>query len=331
MLSSDDEEPMGSPSPDSGIQKLEKMYADLQATPLQKDLTPLFGLAAALGGKDVSGFYQRPENQKERESRLANLASIISQRQMAKGMQEQRLQLAKDAQETKKEIATQNNEVKKLIAGQKMGPLGQKLTPAQESVDKKFGQDYAEFYAGGGSADTTRNIGQLEQIRDRLAKGEPLTGKAVGTIPDSIKAYVNPTALSAKQQVQESIQRTLRQILGAAFTEREGTQVIQRAYDDRLSPEENVKKLDRTINQMKNQLAAKNAAAKFYEQNGTLAGYNGSLPSLSTFDNESGAAAPDGATNAAPDMVMIEHQGKKYKIKPDKLADALKAGAKQVQ
>ena len=111
-----------------------------------------------------------------------------------------------------------------------------------KAVDQKYAQDYLDWSQGGG-ADAAANIGQIKSVLDRLASGEALTGKSVGLAPDFFNALVNPEALSAKQQVEEVVQRNLRAVLGAQFTQVEGERLISRAFDARLSPQENAKRV----------------------------------------------------------------------------------------
>lgn len=156
------------------------------------------------------------------------------------------------------------------------------LTKAQSAVDTTFGKDYAEYISGGGFADTKSQIDALEGVLQQLKSGkENLTGIRVGLTPSAIRPYVNPESLAAQQAVEQSVQRTLKKTLGGQFTEREGVLFMQRGYDPRLSMKENAKKLERMIGQLKAMAEAKQSAAEYFEANDTLAGYKGSIYTLS--------------------------------------------------
>ena len=71
------------------------------------------------------------------------------------------------------------------------------------------------------------------------------------------------------------VQRNLRIILGAQFTEEEGKRLIKRAYNPRLEESQNIKRLDRLINSMKKAREAQMAANKHFQEKGTLKGYKG--------------------------------------------------------
>lgn len=166
---------------------------------------------------------------------------------------------------------------------------GRKPTEAQKAVDTNFGKDYAEWVAGGGFADTQRQIAQLDEVVGKLKtkRGmfeQNLTGAGVGMTPDWLLNVVNPEAVSARNAVEEVAQRNLRLVLGAQFTEKEGERLIARAYNPSLSEAENAKRVERLLSQIKQAAAAKVSAGQYYEQHGTLRGWSGKLPTIADFD-----------------------------------------------
>jgi len=163
---------------------------------------------------------------------------------------------------------------------------GVNLTPAQKSVDEAFGKDYAEFVAGGGSADSRKQLSQIEEVGTALASGDNLTGPVLGLVPDFITAFTNPESVDVRERFEEVVQRNLRLVLGAQFTEKEGERLISRAYNPRLSEELNGQRVTRLLTQMGQAAAAKNRAAAYFEENGTLQGYQGKLPSINDFNIE---------------------------------------------
>lgn len=165
-----------------------------------------------------------------------------------------------------------------------------KPTEAQKAVDTTFGKEYAEWVAGGGMADTKRQIVQLEEVLGKLKSGANLTGPFIGNMPDAVLNVFNPASIETRNAVEEVVQRNLRLVLGAQFTEKEGERLIARAYNPALSEEENAKRVGRLLEQIKAGAAAKASAAQYYEQNGTLRGWSGKLPTIADFDPE---ARPD--------------------------------------
>jgi hypothetical protein len=153
---------------------------------------------------------------------------------------------------------------------------GVNLTPGQEAVDKKYAPDYAEFVLGGGFADAEKGVEQLKGVVADLESGAPLTGTlAARVLPENVRAVVDPASLDAQQLVEEVVQRNLRLVLGAQFTQQEGERLIARAYNPSLSPENNATRLRRLFAAMEKGLQARTEAAQYYEEHGTLQGYKG--------------------------------------------------------
>ena len=180
----------------------------------------------------------------------------------------------------------------------------QSLTVAQKKVDEEFGREYATLIAGGGLADVQKNLAQLDEVVTALEGGsDDLTGPFIGALPDWLKASALPKATAIQDAVEEVVQRNLRLILGAQFTEREGMRLIARAYNPRLEEAENVKRIRRLRDAIEAAARAKFAAAKYYEEWGTLVDYKGSMRfSLSdieaaTVGDPTEVNLPEGVTN----------------------------------
>ena len=151
------------------------------------------------------------------------------------------------------------------------------FTPGQKALDKAFGKEFASFIASGGAADAKKNLKQLREVAERLDSGkeDDLTGPIVGNIPNFIRTFVAPRSLAVQEQVEEVVQRNLRIILGAQFTEKEGVRLIARAFNPALSEQENARRLRRLITAMEGAIEAKLKAAQYFQDNGTLVGYDG--------------------------------------------------------
>jgi len=197
-----------------------------------------------------------------------------------------------------------------------------KMPPGPKAVDERYAQDYLDWSQGGG-ADAAANMGQIKSVLDRLASGEALTGKSVGLAPDFFNALVNPEALGAKQQVEEVVQRNLRAVLGAQFTQVEGERLISRAFDARLSPQENVKRLRKLFMQMQTAAQQKQAMAEYYEANETLRGYKGKQPKMQDFYDA--LSTPDAPPKGSVDVKGPD--GKTYRFPDKKSADEFRKSA----
>lgn len=159
---------------------------------------------------------------------------------------------------------------------------GEKLTPLQEAADKKFSDDYVAWKAGGGTT-ATKNIAQIKSVMDKLHNKEPLTGPMTGIMPDVVLAFTNPNSLDARQRVEQVAQESLRTILGAQFTQKEGENFIARVYDPKLSPEKNASRLRAMFMQLETAANQKQAMVDYADKHGTLRGYTGTQPSINDF------------------------------------------------
>lgn len=145
-----------------------------------------------------------------------------------------------------------------------------------DPMDKAYATQYGQQVLGGGNVDAAKNLSQLRDVQGRLESGkENLTGPMLGMVPDSVKAYTNPGAVDAKDTVEEVVQRNLREILGAQFTQKEGDRLIARAYNPSLEEKDNAKRVARLATAMEEALKAKQAAATYFQKNGTMRGFQG--------------------------------------------------------
>jgi hypothetical protein len=147
------------------------------------------------------------------------------------------------------------------------------LTPAQEQADKKFADEYVAWRNTGGMPTLNRQLEQLQDALNILRTNDTITGPVLGRMPKWIQQAVDARAPDVRAQVEDVIQRSLRQILGAQFTQVEGERMIARAFDPEQQEKSNVGRLTRVIEELRGQGAAKEASSRFFEKNGTLQGY----------------------------------------------------------
>jgi hypothetical protein len=160
---------------------------------------------------------------------------------------------------------------------------------APKKIDEKFADQFIDWTVGGGFADVQKSLTQLETAISSLENSPEgtITGKTIGVTPQDVLKLTNPQAVATKEAVEEIVQRNLRLILGAAFTEKEGERLIARAYNPALSQQENVRRGRLLQSQIFEAAKAKQDAVEFYNQNGTLFGWQGKLfNSTNDFLNE---------------------------------------------
>lgn len=180
---------------------------------------------------------------------------------------------------------------------------------AGNAVDKGFGEEYVKFATGGGAADAAKGLSQLNEVLGALNRPKAmLSGPMLGSMPDMVKKFTNPGAIAMRERVEDVAQRSMRAILGGQFAEKEGENVIKRAYNQNLSEPENAIRVGRLFEQLKQAYEAKQSATRYFEQNGTLQGWKGKLPSMGDFDPQQVSGAISGLPSALSPAEQTELQ-----------------------
>ena len=145
------------------------------------------------------------------------------------------------------------------------------LTPAQLKEDESFGTAILEEDKK--LLTYKKDEADLKDAMRVLGSGQG-TGKWIG-VKDAlgILSFTDPQAKATYDRVTGIVQRTLRETLGAQFTEKEAALLIGRAYDTALSPQENAKRVSSLLAQITNINDARQSKVDYYRTNGTLKGY----------------------------------------------------------
>ena len=152
------------------------------------------------------------------------------------------------------------------------------LTPAQLKEDESFGTAILEEDKK--LLTYKKDEADLKDAMRVLGSGQG-TGKWIG-VKDAlgILSFTDPQAKATYDRVTGIVQRTLRETLGAQFTEKEAALLIGRAYDTALSPQENAKRVSSLLAQITNINDARQSKVDYYRTNGTLKGYQS--PAINT-------------------------------------------------
>jgi len=190
---------------------------------------------------------------------------------------------------------------------EKLGPAGRPLSVGDEAIDKEFSKGYVAWKTHEFS-DAEKGITQLNAAVKDLKKDPSLTGPGTSLIPNVIRAKTNPKSLDTEEKVTEIVQRNLRLILGAQFTEKEGVRLIARAYNIDLDTSINANRVSRLVRQISLAAQAKQEATEYFDKYGTLQGWKGKLYTKADFDpdvlypednnDEEDTGAPGGATGS---------------------------------
>lgn len=186
---------------------------------------------------------------------------------------------------------------------------------ADEKLIPEVAKDYAEFMDKGGPLTATRKIRTFRNVLDKLESGEVETGQFTNLFGELVRKYVtDPEGMDAQQQVQKVIAETLKETLGAQFTEKEATQLLQRSYDPDLPSKFNIGRLKVAIQEITeqtdyriryfNQFAEDPKGLRKFIQDPKNSKYqpntNNTLPSGKSYNKFKNLNLPTGVVNITP-------------------------------
>ena len=188
----------------------------------------------------------------------------------------------------------------------------------QREFDKKIVPDLVD-YATTGRAVVRTQLKNLDDVKKIVENSQaPLSGPSVGII-NSINgalSYANPQAEIVKNRVQGIAQTQIRQVAGAQYTEKEGTDYMNRAWNPALPIEENMRRVELMSQQMREASEEKERMLKYAQKNNTLKGYQpqmdiSSAGLLADFENRIGTSVQNDPMYVSPDQ-----QGEQQNMAP---------------
>lgn len=177
---------------------------------------------------------------------------------------------------------------------------GSPTTPGWEAIDKAYADTWLRDSTTG-LTDVERQAAQISDVLGKLESGQELTGPTIGVQGDFVRAILNPEAQDAKDMVEQVVQRSLRETLGAQFTQAEGERLIARSYNPSLPPEQNAARLRALFASLQSVAQQKRAMRDYFNQNNTLQGFNGNtnIPTIDDFIAIMDYAAPAPSASGA--------------------------------
>lgn len=155
---------------------------------------------------------------------------------------------------------------------------------AIEEVEKVFGEEIGQWLAGG-KARSEANIKIYEDLMKGIKSGAIKTGTlreqltpTVAGLDDRMRAIFNPVGQDAVDRVRLVVFQSLRDTLGAQFTQREAERLTAATFNTDLSPEQNLERLRDVSRVLEATAAAKNALAEHYQAGGNFFNYKGPKP-----------------------------------------------------
>lgn len=166
-----------------------------------------------------------------------------------------------------------------------------KPSEGNKALDKAFAKDYNDWQSSG-QGTYQKNIQRLQEARDKLdkQKGDVFTssGRLAGYSPEFLRSNESKVI---QQDVQGAAQGALKATLGAQFTEKEGERIMANAYDPKLPPEENIRKIDLAMQELQGNADNMEKRGQYFNEKGSVSGYKPSA--------QAPAAPPAGQFNPA--------------------------------
>lgn len=223
----------------------------------------------------------------------ARFVDSIRAQAMGPAKEWEEIQLKRQEQQRKQESDKSENalryaqadKLKREAAGMGVGGqgVGNGKAKGVETLDRDFAKDYNEWTSGGSKIAQTE-IQKLRGIANDLKGGAVTTGGLTGFFPDRM---TSDSVLKARADVQSTVMNSLRAILGAQFTEKEGERIIKNTWNEADSTENNLARINRLVGDLEAKAQAKSAKAGYFEKNETLRGYKaGSAPAGSAEDEQ---------------------------------------------
>jgi len=153
-------------------------------------------------------------------------------------------------------------------------------TEGQKEEDKQFAKENVKWVRTGAAA-AKSDLENLEfarrSLQNSLKTGKPLTGSAWLLLANAagITGVTNPDTKAVMDAVLAVAQKSLKQILGGQFAAKEGEEFLKRAFDPTLTVQENLRRINILMSNIKRVADAKSAANAHFKKYGTMAQFRG--------------------------------------------------------
>lgn len=147
-----------------------------------------------------------------------------------------------------------------------------------EKVDEEIQKSMAKYITGGRDQ-VDRNINSLENILIEI-QGDPDAGfrKVVNFLDgipfdEAIQAAFNLQMTDIRDRIRGVAYQTLRETLGAQFTEREGQRLVETYFNPKLTVNQNIQRLNDFVVSLKQVRASQEEVYEYYRNNNTIEGF----------------------------------------------------------
>lgn len=242
------------------------------------------------------------------EGAKSKLEALLQDYGLKKGMEDTAYAREKDAQARKDRLRERAEDMQ--LKREEMGYKKSKDSEAKKILDnagqKKLDQEMAKEYqewSSGGQKTAKSEINKLKGVLKNLEDGKISTGGVTGMFPDQL---TTKGILGARSDVQSSVMGSLRQLLGAQFTEKEGERVIKNTWNEADSTENNIGRLKRLVSDLENKSVDKSQKAKYFQEKGST---------LKGFESDFSKSGQSESKQDSPSIgSIIKSGGKRFKV-----------------
>lgn len=139
------------------------------------------------------------------------------------------------------------------------------LTPAQKATQETLGKDLAKWESTGKQT-AVSNLKKLDGLIEKIEAGKGRTGYIQGRMPGILRNE----GRAMEQEIEGIVFQTLKETLGAQFTEKEGKSLVRVSYDKTLPEEANLEKLKAVREELLRRVADRNRQLSQYKQTGYI-------------------------------------------------------------
>lgn len=151
--------------------------------------------------------------------------------------------------------------------------INKKGTPGLQALDRDYVKEYNDWTSNG-KTQLAKNIERLENVKSVLEKRKDdvfgTSGRITGNLHDFFRSE---ESIRLRDDIHAAAVGALRATLGPQFTENEGKRIMDMAYNEKLSPEQNIEKINLAIKELRANEANNDRKAGHFEEFETLGGY----------------------------------------------------------
>jgi hypothetical protein len=205
------------------------------------------------------------------ETRKTKLSEIEADKELKKQQYEKDIELELLKQKGQKELKQMEME------GKKVQP-----TEGQKTTDKEFAKKYTNWVAEKGSIGADKGIANIQEAIREMQANPDLTGGFKGVayalMPEALKSATSEKIGKIETRLRSAVVDTLRPLLGAQFAAVEGERIFKQTFDPNQSMSENIDRAKLVLDDLQRQVESRKKAVEFWEQRGTLEGYQAFTP-----------------------------------------------------